>query len=30
MNSIKSDFKKFQKKKKSNKFIAEEFARIVA
>jgi len=30
MNSIKRDFKKFQKNKKMNKLIAQEFARLVA
>jgi len=30
MNTIKRDFKKFQKNKKSNKLIAQEFARMVA
>jgi hypothetical protein len=30
MNSIKRDFKKFQKNKKMNKLIAQEFARMVA
>jgi hypothetical protein len=30
LNTIKRDFKKFQKNKKSNKLIAQEFARMVA
>ena len=30
MNSIKRDFKKFQKNKKMNKLIAQEFAKLVA
>ena len=30
MNVIKRDFKKFQKNKKMNKLIAQEFARLVA
>ncbi|HIE77449.1 MAG TPA: hypothetical protein EYP92_01275 [Candidatus Thioglobus sp.] len=30
MNSIKRDFKKYQKSKKSNKLIAQEFARLVS